>query len=80
MSFTDSVAAITKAYRANPAVLARVLEALLESEFEKREMRSMGELAAGACRKLHKEPSDHIACGGCFEAALERINGPGEYE
>jgi hypothetical protein len=75
MSLSESVAAIVKVYAKNPQALAKALEGLVESQIEKRDVRSTKLLAEATCRKLHPEPSERVICEGCFDAALEKING-----
>jgi hypothetical protein len=72
-----AVAGLVKQYlpKMTPAPLIKALEGLVESHVEARDRRETKELAAAVCRKLHPEPASHVACGGCFDAALERING-----
>jgi hypothetical protein len=76
-SLSDAVVALFKVYgkNPNPAPLIKALEGLVQTHVELRDVRGVKDLASATCRKLHPEPSDKVVCGGCFEAALEKING-----
>jgi hypothetical protein len=79
-SITEAVPLLFKAYgkNPNPAALIKALEGLVQTHVELRDVRAAKEIAASVCRKLHPEPSDKLACGGCFDAAIERINSDGQ--
>jgi hypothetical protein len=72
-----AVVRLCTTYRANPRALVTAIKALVEGEIEKAGQATEKDIALRTCRKLHGAGSDHAICLSCFDAVVEKLEGPG---